>query len=159
MSGFTGFALRRTVSAVLTLLALSVIIYVVFYATPGNVAQITCGPRCSPEQVHQVAQQLRLDDPLYLRYWHFLQGILVGQDYSTGTSVEHCSAPCLGQSYQGDQQVTQLILAKLPVSLSLVFGAMVLWLILGVGTGILSAWRRGRFGRRLIALRDAHGGA
>jgi peptide/nickel transport system permease protein len=150
MSGFTGFALRRTVSAVLTLLALSVIIYVVFYATPGNVAQISCGPRCSPEQVHQVAQQLRLDDPLYLRYWHFLQGIIAGHDYSTGTSVEHCPAPCLGLSYQSDQQVTQIILNKLPVSLSLVVGAMVLWLLLGVGTGVLSAWRRGRFTERAL---------
>ncbi|MFF4057238.1 ABC transporter permease [Streptomyces sp. NPDC001668] len=150
MSGFTGFALRRTASAVLTLLALSVIIYVVFYATPGNVAQITCGPRCSPEQVHQVAQQLRLDDPLYLRYWHFLQGIVAGHDYSTGTSVEHCPAPCLGLSYQSDQQVTRIILNKLPVSLSLVVGAMVLWLLLGVGTGVLSAWRRGRFTERAL---------
>ncbi|MEW2561208.1 ABC transporter permease [Streptomyces griseorubiginosus] len=150
MSGFTGFAVRRTVSAVLTLLALSVIIYVVFYATPGNVAQITCGPRCSPEQVHQVAQQLRLDDPLYLRYWHFFQGIVVGHDYSTGTSVEHCPAPCLGLSYQSDQQVTQIILNKLPVSLSLVVGGMVLWLLLGVGTGVLSAWRRGRFSERAL---------
>ncbi|MFJ4203661.1 ABC transporter permease [Streptomyces sviceus] len=150
MSGFTAFALRRVVSAVLTLLALSVIIYVVFYATPGNVAQITCGPRCSPEQVHQVAQQLRLDDPLYLRYWHFLQGIVAGHDYSTGTSVEHCPAPCLGLSYQSDQQVTRIILSKLPVSLSLVVGAMVLWLLLGVGTGVLSAWRRGRFTERAL---------
>ncbi|MFJ9247960.1 ABC transporter permease [Streptomyces sp. NPDC101776] len=150
MSGFGGFVLRRAVGTVITLLAISVIVYVVFFVTPGNVAQISCGPRCSPEQVHQVAQQLRLDDPLYLRYWHFLQGILVGQDYSTGTSVEHCSAPCLGLSYQGDQQVTQLILTKLPVSLSLVVGAMVLWLILGVGTGVLSAWRRGRFTERLL---------
>ncbi|WP_030594592.1 ABC transporter permease [Streptomyces fulvoviolaceus] len=150
MSGFAGFALRRAVGAVLTLLALSVIVYVVFYATPGNVAQITCGPRCSPEQVHQVAQQLKLDDPLYLRYWHFLEGIVVGQDYSTGTSVAHCSAPCLGLSYQSDQQVMQIILTKLPVSLSLVFGAMVLWLLLGVGTGVLSAWRRGRFSERAL---------
>lgn len=150
MSGFAGFALRRAVGAVLTLLALSVIVYVVFYATPGNVAQITCGPRCSPEQVHQVAQQLKLDDPLYLRYWHFLEGIVVGQDYSTGTSVAHCSAPCLGLSYQSDQQVMQIILTKLPVSLSLVFGAMVLWLLLGVGTGVLSAWRRGRFTERAL---------
>ena len=150
MSGFTGFVLRRLLGALVTLFAISVIVYVVFYVTPGNVAQITCGPRCSPEQVHQVAQQLRLDDPLYVRYWHFLQGILVGQDYSTGTSVEHCSAPCLGLSYQGDTQVTQLILTKLPVSLSLVFGAMVLWLVLGVGTGILSAWRRGRLTERVL---------
>ncbi|QNP70357.1 ABC transporter permease [Streptomyces roseirectus] len=150
MNGFTGFLLRRAVGVVLTLLALSVIIYVVFYATPGNVAQITCGPRCSPEQVRQVAEQLRLDDPLYLRYWDFLQGIVVGHDYSTGTSVEHCSAPCLGLSYQSDQQVTDMILTKLPVSLSLVLGGMVLWLILGVGTGVLSVWRRGRLSERLL---------
>ncbi|MFI5683905.1 ABC transporter permease [Streptomyces sp. NPDC051636] len=150
MNGFGGFVLRRAVGALVTLLAISVIIYVVFYATPGNVAQITCGPRCSPEQVHQVARQLRLDDPLYVRYWHFLQGLLVGQDYSTGTSVAHCPAPCLGLSYQSDQQVTDIILAKLPVSLSLVVGAMVVWLVLGVGTGVLSAWRRGRISERIL---------
>ncbi|OLZ67176.1 ABC transporter permease [Streptomyces sp. IMTB 2501] len=150
MSGFGGFLLRRAVGTVVTLLAISVIVYVVFYATPGNVAQITCGPRCSPEQVHQVAAQLKLGDPLYLRYWHFLQGLFVGQDFSTGTSVEHCTAPCLGQSYQTDQQVLDIILTKLPVSLSLVLGAMVLWLVLGVGTGVLSAWRRGRVSERVL---------
>jgi peptide/nickel transport system permease protein len=150
VSGFPGFVLRRAVGAAVTLLAISVIVYIVFYATPGNVAQITCGPRCSPEQVHQVARQLNLDDPLFVRYGHFLQGLVAGQDYSTGTSVQHCSAPCLGLSYQSDQQVTQLIWAKLPVSLSLVAGAMVLWLVLGVGTGVLSAWRRGRFSERVL---------
>ncbi|MFG2788589.1 ABC transporter permease [Streptomyces sp. NPDC048419] len=150
MNGFGGFLVRRSLGTVVTLLAISVIVYVVFYATPGNVAQITCGPRCSPEQVHQVAQQLRLDDPLYVRYWHFLQGLFAGQDYSTGTSVEHCPAPCLGLSYQTDRQVMDIILTKLPVSLSLVLGAMVLWLVLGVGTGVLSAWRRGRFTERVL---------
>jgi peptide/nickel transport system permease protein len=150
VSGFGGFVLRRTAGALITLLAISLIVYVVFYVTPGNVAQITCGPRCSPAQVQQVAGQLHLSDPLYVRYGHFLQGLIVGQDYSTGTSVQHCPAPCLGLSYQSDQQVTELILAKLPVSLSLVFGAMVIWLILGVGTGVLSAWRRGRLTERLL---------
>ncbi|MFF0382428.1 ABC transporter permease [Streptomyces sp. NPDC004286] len=152
MNGFGGFLLRRAAGTLITLLAVSVLVYVVFYATPGNVAQITCGPRCSPEQVHQVAAQLRLDDPLYLRYFHFLEGLFVGQDYSTGTSVEHCAAPCLGLSYQSDQQVLTLLLAKLPVSLSLVVGAMVLWLVIGVGTGVLSAWRRGRLSERVLTV-------
>ncbi|MGQ5635233.1 MULTISPECIES: ABC transporter permease [unclassified Streptomyces] len=150
MSGFGGFLLRRAVGVVVTLLAISVIVYVVFYVTPGDVAQITCGPRCSPAQVHQVAQQLKLGDPLYLRYWHFLQGLLAGQDFSTGTAVEHCAAPCLGESYRTGQQVLDIILTKLPVSLSLVFGAMVVWLVLGVGTGVLSAWRRGRVSERVL---------
>lgn len=149
-SGFGGFLLRRLVGAVITLLAISVIIYAVFYIAPGDVAQISCGPRCSPAQVHQVALQLRLDDPVYVRYGHFLQGIFTGQDYSTGTSVEHCAAPCLGLSYQSDQQVTQLIMAKLPVTASLALGAMVLWLLIGVATGMLSAWRRGRISERLL---------
>ncbi|MFI7321070.1 ABC transporter permease [Streptomyces venezuelae] len=150
MTGLPGFLLRRLVGAAVTLLALSVIIYAVFYAAPGDVAQITCGPRCSPAQVQQVAEQLRLDDPLYVRYWDFLQGIVVGHDYSTGTGTEHCAAPCLGISYQSDQQVTALITAKLPVTGSLALGAMVLWLLLGVGTGVLSAWRRGRISERVL---------
>ncbi|GAA2472045.1 ABC transporter permease [Actinocorallia cavernae] len=150
MSGFGGFLLRRAAGTVITLLAISVIVYVVFYVTPGNVAQITCGPRCSPAQVHQVAEQLHLGDPLYVRYWHFLQGLFAGQDFSTGTSLEHCAAPCLGQSYQTGQQVLDIILGKLPVSLSLVLGGMVLWLALGVGTGVLSAWRRGRVSERVL---------
>ncbi|OON82845.1 ABC transporter permease [Streptomyces tsukubensis] len=146
----TGFLLRRLIGAAFTVFAISVIIYAVFYVAPGNVAQITCGPRCSPIQVHQVSEQLRLDDPLYTQYWHFLQGIFVGRDYSTGTSVLHCDAPCLGESYRTDQQVTDLILTKLPVTASLALGAMVMWLILGVGTGVLSAWRRGRPTERIL---------
>ncbi|MFJ2767794.1 ABC transporter permease [Streptomyces sp. NPDC087300] len=146
----TGFLLRRLIGAALTLFALSVIIYLVFYAAPGDVAQITCGPRCSPAQVQQVAEQLRLGDPLYVRYGEFLQGLFVGHDYSTGTGMEHCDAPCLGLSYQSDRQVTELILAKLPVTASLALGAMVMWLILGVGTGVLSAWRRGRISERVL---------
>lgn len=145
-----GFLLRRFVGAVITLFAISVIIYAVFYVAPGNVAQITCGPRCSPAQVHQVSEQLRLGDPLYVQYGHFLQGIFAGRDFSTGTSVLHCKAPCLGLSYRTDQQVTQLILTKLPVTASLALGAMVMWLILGVGTGVLSAWRRGRPTERVL---------
>lgn len=146
----TGFLLRRLIGAAVTLLAISVIIYAVFYVAPGNVAQITCGPRCSPAQVHQVSEQLHLGDPLYVQYGHFLQGIFAGRDFSTGTSVLHCHAPCLGLSYRTDQQVTQLILTKLPVTASLTLGAMVMWLILGVGTGMLSAWRRGRPTERLL---------
>lgn len=148
--GFTGFVLRRVLGAVVTLFVLSVVIYAVFYVAPGDVAQITCGPRCSPAQVQQVSDQLRLDDPLYTRYLDFLRGIVVGHDYSTGTGVLHCDAPCLGLSYQTDQQVTELILNKVPVTGSLALGAMVLWLILGVGTGVLSAWRRGRLTERVL---------
>jgi peptide/nickel transport system permease protein len=100
--------------------------------------------------VAQVSDQLRLGDPLYLQYAHFLQGIFAGRDYSTGTGILHCQAPCLGRSYQNDEQVTQMILTKLPATASLAIGAFVLWIVLGVGTGLLSVWRRGRATERLL---------
>ncbi|MEU8829987.1 ABC transporter permease [Streptomyces sp900116325] len=144
------FLLRRIGGALFVLLALSVVVYAAFYVAPGNVAQIACGPRCSPAQVAQVSDQLRLGDPLYLQYAHFLQGIFAGRDYSTGTGILHCQAPCLGRSYQNDEQVTQMILTKLPATASLAIGAFVLWIVLGVGTGLLSVWRRGRATERLL---------
>ncbi|MFE7708259.1 ABC transporter permease [Streptomyces sp. NPDC057486] len=146
----TRFLLRRLGGALFVLLALSVVVYAAFYVAPGNVAQIACGPRCSPAQVAQVSDQLRLGDPLYVQYAHFLQGIFVGHDYSTGTGILHCQAPCLGRSYQDDQQVTQMILTKLPATASLAIGAFVLWILLGVGTGLLSVWRRGRATERIL---------
>ncbi|MDK0522051.1 ABC transporter permease [Streptomyces sp. ML-6] len=144
------FLLRRLGGALFVLLALSVVVYAAFYVAPGDVAQIACGPRCSPAQVAQVSEQLHLDDPLYVQYAHFLQGLFTGRDYSTGTGVLHCQAPCLGLSYQSDQQVTELILAKLPATVSLAVGAFVLWMLLGVGTGLLSVWRRGRPTERIL---------
>ncbi|MFF8695708.1 ABC transporter permease [Streptomyces sp. NPDC015144] len=144
------FLLRRLGGAVLVLFVLSVVVYAAFYVAPGNVAQIACGPRCSPAQVAQVSEQLNLGDPLYTQYAHFLQGLFAGRDYSTGTGVLHCQAPCLGLSYQSDQQVTELILAKLPATASLALGAFVLWMLLGVGTGLLSVWRRGRLTERFL---------
>ncbi|QNS08028.1 ABC transporter permease [Streptomyces xanthii] len=146
----TGFLIRRAGGAVFVLFALSVVVYAAFYVVPGDVAQIACGPRCSPAQVAQVSAQLKLDDPLYVRYAHFLQALFTGQDFSTGTGVLHCPAPCLGLSYQSDQQVTGLILAKLPATASLVVGASLLWVVLGVGTGLLSVWRRGRPTERIL---------
>ncbi|MBC3983361.1 ABC transporter permease [Streptomyces buecherae] len=144
------YLLRRVAGAVLVLFVLSIVVYAMFYAVPGDPAKLACGPRCNPEQLAQVRDQLRLDDPLPVRYWHFLQGLFVGQDFSTGTSVLHCDAPCFGLSYQNDQQVTELISQRLPVTASLALGAMVLWLILGVGTGLLSALRRGGITERVL---------
>ncbi|MEW2180400.1 ABC transporter permease [Streptomyces sp. NPDC005406] len=146
----SGFLLRRLGGALFVLLALSIVVYAAFYVAPGDVAQIACGPRCSPAQVAQVSEQLHLDDPVYVQYAHFLQSLVAGHDYSTGTGVVHCQAPCLGLSYQSGQQVTQLIFAKLPATASLAVGAFVLWMLLGVGTGLLSVWRRGRVTERIL---------
>ncbi|MEW1723378.1 ABC transporter permease [Streptomyces sp. NPDC093109] len=148
----TRYLLKRLGGALLVLLVLSVAIYALFYLAPGDPARLACGDRCSTAQVDQVRERLGLGEPVLAQYAHFLQGIFVGRDYSTGTALLHCDAPCLGFSYKNDQQVTQLILDRAPATLSLAVGAMAVWLIVGVGTGLLSALRRGGITERVLTV-------
>ncbi|MFZ4302008.1 ABC transporter permease [Streptomyces cinereoruber] len=148
----TRFVLKRLAGSALVLLALSVLVYGLFYLAPGDPARLACGERCNPQQIAQVREQLGLNESVFTQYLHFLQGVFVGRDHSTGTSVVHCDAPCLGLSYQSDQQVTQLVLERLPATASLALGAMVVWLLVGVGTGLLSALRRGGITERALTV-------
>ena len=148
----TRFVLKRLAGAVLVLLALSVLVYALFYVAPGDPARLACGERCNPQQIAQVRERLGLNESVVAQYLHFLQGVFTGRDYSTGTSVVHCDAPCLGLSYQNDQQVTRLILERLPATASLALGALVVWLVIGVGTGLLSALRRGGPTERILTV-------
>ncbi|MFJ9416047.1 ABC transporter permease [Streptomyces sp. NPDC101227] len=148
----TGYVLRRLGGALIVLFLLSVLVYLLFYVAPGDPAKLACGPRCNAGQLRQVRGQLGLNEPLLAQYLHFLQGLVAGRDYSTGTGVLHCHAPCFGLSYQNDRPVTELLAARLPVTASLALGAMVLWLLLGVGTGLLSALRRGGATERVLTV-------
>ncbi|KOT83184.1 ABC transporter permease [Streptomyces rimosus subsp. pseudoverticillatus] len=146
----TGYALRRLGGALVVLFLLTVAVYALFYVAPGDPAKLACGPRCNPGQIQQVRERLELDAPLLTQYLHFLQGLVAGRDFSSGTTVLHCDAPCLGLSYQNSTPVTELLGDRLPVTASLALGAMVLWLLLGVGTGLLSALRRGGTTERVL---------
>ncbi|MFF6789833.1 peptide/nickel transport system permease protein [Streptomyces filamentosus] len=148
----TTYLLRRLAGAALVLLALSVLVYALFYVVPGDPAKLACGERCNPAQIAQVRTRLGLEEGVFSQYLHFLQGIFAGRDHSTGTGLVHCDAPCLGLSYQTDQQVTALILERLPATASLALGALVVWLLVGVGTGLLSALRRGGPTERILTV-------
>jgi peptide/nickel transport system permease protein len=144
------YLLRRVIEMIVVLLVLAAVVYVIFYLLPGNPARLACGKICPPDQLAQIEHKLGLDEPVYLQFWHFLEGLAVGRDYSSGPSVDHCPAPCLGFSFQTDQPVTGLLADRLPVSVSIVSGALVLWLLIGAGTGVVSALRRGRLADRVL---------
>lgn len=146
----TGYALRRLGGGLLVLFLLIVAVYALFYVAPGDPAKLACGPRCNPGQIQQVRERLELNAPVLTQYLHFLQGLVAGREFSSGTGVLHCDAPCLGLSYQNSSPVTELLADRLPVTASLALGSMVLWLLLGVGTGLLSALRRGGTTERVL---------
>ena len=146
------YALRRLAGLLVLLLVLTAVVYGLFYAMPSNAAVLVCGKGCDGAQLAAVEHKLGLDQSVLAQYGHFLAGLVAGRDYSAGPDVTHCPAPCLGYSFKTDQPVLSLIAQRLPVSLSLTAGAMVLWLLVGVGLGLVSSLREGRPVDRIVTV-------
>jgi peptide/nickel transport system permease protein len=135
---------RRITSGVLVLFIVSAVVFSIFYVLPADPARLACGKSCTPELMERIRHAMEIDQPLATQYGRFVKGVFVGRTYNAGTEVQlECGAPCLGYSYQTDLPVTSLIKDRLPATLSIAVGASVLWLLVGLSGGILSALKRG----------------
>ncbi|MEW2546090.1 ABC transporter permease [Streptomyces sp. NPDC047002] len=133
------FLIRRTFGAVLILILISAITYFMFFAIPQDPALLACGKNCTPDALAIVHKNLGLDQPLPVQYWHYVVGIVMGRDIQGS----HCSAPCLGVSFANGQNVWSTILDRFPLTLSLMVGGAVVFLAVGLGAGMLAAWKKG----------------
>ncbi|SCE92909.1 peptide/nickel transport system permease protein [Micromonospora matsumotoense] len=136
------FLVKRLFSATLTLFAVSVLSFLMFFALPRDPVTGMCPKNCDPERLERVRQELGLRDPLISQYAGYMKGIVTGRDLGSAQGGR-CDAPCLGWSYVSNEAVSDTIARVLPVTLSIVVPAAVLWLLLGVGLGVVSALRRG----------------
>jgi peptide/nickel transport system permease protein len=137
------FVIRRLLLAVTTLFAISIVTFLLFFAVPSSPAEVMCGKNCNPSQVAQTEHRLGIDQPILTQYGQFVKGVFVGRTYGEGDFVRHCPAPCLGYSYRNDELVTDTLKRTVPVTLSIVVGAAVMWLVIGVSLGMTSALRKG----------------
>ncbi|TNH30137.1 ABC transporter permease [Micromonospora orduensis] len=136
------FLLKRLFSATLTLFAVSVLTFLMFFALPRDPVTSICSKNCNPERLERVRDDLGLNDPLISQYAGYMKGIVTGRDLGSAQGGR-CDAPCLGWSYVTNEAVSDTIARVLPVTLSIVIPAAILWLLLGVGLGMVSALRRG----------------
>ena len=138
------YIVKRVAAGTLVLAIVSAIVFSIFYILPADPARLACGKSCTPELMQRIKVALEIDQPLQVQYGRFIKGIFVGRTYLKGTEAElQCGAPCLGYSYQTDLPVTELLMDRLPATLSIAAGASVLWLLIGLSSGIVSALRRG----------------
>ncbi|WP_018544292.1 ABC transporter permease [Streptomyces sp. LaPpAH-108] len=141
------FLLRRTSGAVLILLLISVFTYFMYFAIPQDPATLACGKNCTPDALAIIHKNLGLDQPVTVQYWHYLVGIFAGRDFAVG----HCAAPCFGVSFRNNQMVWDTMMDRLPLTLSLTFGGLVVFLILGLGAGLMAARFRGTWLDKLFS--------
>ena len=133
----------RIAGLVLILFMVCLFTYLIFFKLSPDPAVMICGKTCTPERILQIRTLLGLDQPFLTQFWDFLSGLFAGRDYGSGANLIHCPAPCLGYSFQTSQSVWEMILDRLPVSATVAVGAAVLWLVIGIGAGLLSAVREG----------------
>lgn len=150
------YIIRRVFAAVLLLLVVSAVTFAIFFLVPrlggqtlDSMAAQYVGKSPDPDVIAAVKKNLGLDQPVYLQYWHFIKGIVVGAEYNFGPDPAMCNAPCFGYSFKTHSEIWPQIVDRVPVTLSLAVGAAVLWVISGVATGVVSALKRGSIFDRL----------
>jgi peptide/nickel transport system permease protein len=120
------FLVRRILFGVLVLWLISIAVFVLFFVAPHDPARTIAGRQATAQTVALVRHRLGLDQPVLEQYWLFLTRLAHGD---------------LGYSYYNSEPVRSLIFARLPVTLSLTVGGAILWLVLGVGIGVMAARR------------------
>jgi peptide/nickel transport system permease protein len=118
------YVTRRLLWSAVVLVIVSAATFVIFFAVPSNPAELIAGKYASKETIASIEKRYGLDQPKPVQFARFLAGAVRGD---------------WGFSYVSQQPVLEAIRQCFPRTLSLSFGAMVIWLLLGIPIGILSA--------------------
>jgi|SRR5579884_2148774 len=146
------YIIRRLLWVIVLLFLVSLLTFIVFFVFPSaDPAQLRAGRSASPSVVKEIRHSLGLDRSKTYQYWHYMRGILPYVHTHPFKVGWHFN---LGYSYVNNQNVTTLIFQRLPATISLTVGAVVIWVLAGLTVGIISAVRS-----RTVLDRVAMGGA
>lgn len=119
------FVLRRLLIAIPSLLAISLVLFVVLALAPGDpFSELATNPNVPPEVQAALRARFGLDDPIYLRYLHWLNAMLRGD---------------WGFSFVSRMNVDTLILQRLPTTLYVIGSAQILALLIAIPVGVYAA--------------------
>ncbi|HVZ44568.1 MAG TPA: ABC transporter permease [Ramlibacter sp.] len=125
------FLVKRFITLLATLVATSVVVFLVLEILPGNAAQVLMGPDASPDAVMALAHKLGLDRPAPGRYVEWVSGMLTGD---------------FGLSYAYSTPVVDLVKERLALTVPLAMIAMALTTLIALAAGIFAAARHNKLG-------------
>jgi peptide/nickel transport system permease protein len=129
--------IRRFVQMIFVMLGISILVYLIFFATPGaDPASRIAGRNASPEVLAAVRASFGLDKPLPIQYAVMMRRLFIDQDLTSFVN-------------RGEQVIPEIEEAA-PITLSLVFGAAVFWILGSIAIGLLAAATKGSFLDRLL---------
>ena len=127
------YIVRRLLWVVVVLLVVTSITYVVFFVMPSTDPAITfAGKNPTTEQIEEVRRNFGLDKPVPIQYLTFIKHVFLGDQYGW---------PGLGKSFVLRAPLKPVLMERMWVTIQLAIGAAVIWLLIGIPIGILSALR------------------
>jgi len=125
----TAYIIRRVLWGIVLLFLVSLLTFILFNVLPSaDPAQLRAGRNASPRIIHFIRHELGLDQPVYVQFYNYMKNIILHGNF--------------GYSYYSGQSVISLMKDRLPATLSLTVGAVILWLLMGIPVGIISAIKR-----------------
>ncbi len=152
------YVVRRLLWTGLVILVVTFLTFLIFFVMmPGNKAVRFAGKQPTPEIVAEVEKQFGLDKPVFgvtlpqvwesrpweSQYGLYLRRLVVGDGDTCPVGIDGCGRPGLGISYDSRSAVRAEIIERLPRTLALAIGAAIVWLLMGVTIGVVSALKRG----------------
>jgi peptide/nickel transport system permease protein len=123
------YIIRRLLWMVVLLFLVSALTFLIFYLLPSaDPAVLRAGRQGTPALIEQIRKTLGLDQPLYVQYFRYMKEVVLHFDF--------------GYSFQTSADVREQIVSRLPATISLAVGAVVVWLAVGLPIGIISAIKR-----------------
>jgi peptide/nickel transport system permease protein len=124
------FVIRRLIATLLVMFALSVLVFLIFFATPGvDPAARIAGRNADPQTLQQVRHDFGLDRPKAVQYAIMMKKLFITRDLTSFVN-------------RGAEVIPQITDAA-PVTLSLVFGAVLIWVVVAIAMGTVAAVMRG----------------
>lgn len=128
------FIVRRLLLAIPTLFGVLVVAFLVLYVAPGDPVQSMIGERADSATISRLRAELKLDEPLYVRFGHYVGNVVQGD---------------LGRSYITNRPISRDIIERFPKTMQLAGAAMLFAALLGITLGVLSARKPGGWSDRL----------
>ena len=134
------YIVRRLIWAFLMLIAVSGVVFILFYVFPSaDPAQLRAGRQANEDQIQAIRESLGLDKSVLEQFWIYLKGVFTPLDLP-GTDAH--GPLYFGHSYQSNADVKDVIFSDLPATVLLVVGAVIVWMAVAIPTGIISAIRQ-----------------
>ncbi len=134
------YIVRRLLWSAFVLVMTTMLAFLIFYVLPSTDPAVAfAGKSPTPELIAEIRQNLNLDESAPVQYATFLKNLVTGDEYGW---------PGFGQSYNTRAGIIDELRERLVRTLELAIGALVIWLILGIAVGALSALKRRTFADR-----------